>query len=860
MVWVRLFGSIFVAVRCLSALLGLFMVLAVYHVGAVLFDRPTGLVTAFILSIAPAHIIYSQEVRMYALLALCFTVLLGLFYRLGTSDSSWSRGDWIALAFGEIAAIHTHYFAFFLLFSMSVWLLPHLLAYVNEGRRRFRWWLAVQGIAFVAFLPWLPPAFSLARGHVPLCASPPQAIPFLLQNWSFLLGGHMGLYGREPAFALASKGLLGIVFLSTALLCVVEKHRREVTYLVLQGLLPLAFLFALMQLRPGFHPRYVLMLIVPLILLLARTIMTFSRHRVWGKALALLVACVWLGTTGLAAHPLLTDSYYERDDARGVVSYLEETLNSEAVVLVDNEDWALRYYFDETGLADVYIDASQAPERVETRVTSALEGRSRVALVKWHQGETDRRGLLPYLLESRGCYVDRHRLGGYTVHIWSLEGSAPSPVARDVRVRFGPLHLLEVKAQISVPANEAIPVGLVWQKAEAISVDCKVVLSLVDQKGRTLARCDEKIVDSAGRGTGDWDPGQRAVNYHTLDLRPGIAPLGYKLRVLVYHEGRLSGLDVLDEAGAPAGKHYDMGMVSLMHPLEDEHRELDREALGLQPLSPPVRVADGLYLVSHSLPASSLGAGETLSLRLEWQSRKERLPSYRPLLQLVRAGEVLAEAQSVPVYDRYPTSLWETDERVLEWRDLLVPADTELGDAQMRIRVTGEPPLHLGSVHIKDVRHLFERPSPQIEVTQPIGPFELVGYDFASLYDHIVVDKKRDKLPGVEVTAGEPISLTLYWRCEDTVSENYVVFTHLLDEQGKLIAQHDGPPMGGIRPTTGWVRGEYVIDVHQLTWSDTEYIGQAVLEVGFYEPTSGERLQTPQGESRLLLPSEIVVR
>jgi hypothetical protein len=297
-----------------------------------------------------------------------------------------------------------------------------------------------------------------------------------------------------------------------------------------------------------------------------------------------------------------------------------------------------------------------------------------------------------------------------------------------------------------------------------------------------------------------------------------------------------------------------------MRPVGDVDGELDREALGLRLLPQPARVADGLYVVSHSLPESSLGAGDTLSPRIEWQSTKDELPSYRPVLQLVRHEKVLAEAESAPVYGRYPMSLWEADERVLEWRDLVVPADTEPGDAQLRIRVADEPPVDLGSVHIKDLRHLFERPSPQIEMTQRIGPFELAGYDLVPGNEQSTVDAPRDKLPSVEVTSGEPISLTLYWHCEDEVSENYVVFTHLLDEQGKLVAQHDAPPAGGTRPTAGWLEGEYVIDAHRLTWSDAAYAGQAVLEVGFYEPTSGQRLRTPQGESRLLLPSGIVVR
>lgn len=87
--------------------------------------------------------------------------------------------DRLGLVLWEIAAIYTHYFAFFLLFSMSAWLLLRLAAQPEkEGRTRFWTWLAAQGTVLVAFLLWLSPALARARGHVALGASPPQAIPF----------------------------------------------------------------------------------------------------------------------------------------------------------------------------------------------------------------------------------------------------------------------------------------------------------------------------------------------------------------------------------------------------------------------------------------------------------------------------------------------------------------------------------------------------------------------------------------------------------------------------------------------------------------------------------------------------------
>lgn len=150
----------------------------------------------------------------------------------------------------------------------------------------------------------------------------------------------------------------------------------------------------------------------------------------------------------------------------------------------------------------------------------------------------------------------------------------------------------------------------------------------------------------------------------------------------------------------------------------------------------------------------------------------------------------------------------------------------------------------LGQVTIEGLPRSFTPPQPQIETNMPLGGFaELVGYD----------------LPPARVMAGEEIPLTLYWCATGQTSSSYVVFTHLLNRDGKLIAQHDCPPSQGKRPTTGWVEGEYITDPHRLQWLDAHYRGQASIEVGLYDPASGLRLLTRRGDSRLLLPSGIMV-
>jgi hypothetical protein len=88
---------------------------------------------------------------------------------------------------------------------------------------------------------------------------------------------------------------------------------------------------------------------------------------------------------------------------------------------------------------------------------------------------------------------------------------------------------------------------------------------------------------------------------------------------------------------------------------------------------------------------------------------------------------------------------------------------------------------------------------------------------------------------------------------------SYTVFTQLLAADGRLIAQHDGPPAENERPTPTWVGGEIIRDVHTLVFSDAGYSGPATLIVGLYDSATVTRVGTEQGQDHIVLPGDLIV-
>lgn len=141
-----------------------------------------------------------------------------------------------------------------------------------------------------------------------------------------------------------------------------------------------------------------------------------------------------------------------------------------------------------------------------------------------------------------------------------------------------------------------------------------------------------------------------------------------------------------------------------------------------------------------------------------------------------------------------------------------------------------------------------DTPAP---VTAASGEIRVQFGDFAELVSY--------SLPATEITPAEPLQLNLRWQAlQGTGTQSYLVFTHLLSDGGSLIAQHDGPPASGTRPTNTWNAGEIIEDPHPLTFYDTTYTGSARIAVGLYDPANG-RVITQTGDDYVILPVTINV-
>lgn len=115
---------------------------------------------------------------------------------------------------------------------------------------------------------------------------------------------------------------------------------------------------------------------------------------------------------------------------------------------------------------------------------------------------------------------------------------------------------------------------------------------------------------------------------------------------------------------------------------------------------------------------------------------------------------------------------------------------------------------------------------------------EPVGVTFG---DHITLVSSA--INTTTATAGAVLQLELNWQTDAPLDRRYKVFVQLLDPAGRLVAQRDSEPGGGLALTTTWEPGVTVTDRHGLALPQDLSPAHYTLIVGLYDiADSGARL------------------
>lgn len=252
--------------------------------------------------------------------------------------------------------------------------------------------------------------------------------------------------------------------------------------------------------------------------------------------------------------------------------------------------------------------------------------------------------------------------------------------------------------------------------------------------------------------------------------------------------------------------------------------------------------ANGATYLGLTAENADLRPGEAFAFTSYWRADADLTSDMLAAFRLVDPmGEANVSDHRRPREQTLPPRLWQRGEVVPDPRRLTLPANALPGAYRLQMRLLGETgivdvPLRAGDgarTGWFDVADLRVRPLGQGKpgVTLPAeavfgGELALAGYDL-----------ERDTT-GAEGT----LAVTLYWRAVAVPRADYHVSLQVQDADGRLWAQHDGPPYGGGYPTRLWQAGELVPDRHVVSLPEgSGTLGKVMVVV--YRPGDGQRLE-----------------
>ncbi len=250
-------------------------------------------------------------------------------------------------------------------------------------------------------------------------------------------------------------------------------------------------------------------------------------------------------------------------------------------------------------------------------------------------------------------------------------------------------------------------------------------------------------------------------------------------------------------------------------------------------------------LIGHDLPQRAVRPNSQLPITLYWRGLTRITEDFSLSIQLFDAAEKkVGQWDAYPGNGLYPTRLWQPGEIVVD--DYRVPLAADARGPQVgRVQV--------GMYRYATQQNLAARDPQGRAITPRLARFKIAGISDVRVENPVeYVFGEQIALVGYAlpqgIARGESVAVKLFWRARAAISDDYTVFVHLVDANGKLVAQRDAEPQRGAYPTSFWDAGEIVADGYEIAIPRDTPPGEYQVRVGLYRAADGMRLPMRGGD------------
>ncbi len=247
----------------------------------------------------------------------------------------------------------------------------------------------------------------------------------------------------------------------------------------------------------------------------------------------------------------------------------------------------------------------------------------------------------------------------------------------------------------------------------------------------------------------------------------------------------------------------------------------------------------GIRLVSYTVEPAVAVPDAWLHLTLYWEATGDPKMRADPY---VRVSLVAEDGQQLDTRSFWPNAntspiVWTADQIVVSRQPLYFPSMGSTGSVMIEIALTDGPDGRTLPV-LNPLAYELNSEATVIATLPAVGSLtevrpEAIVYPRSEQIGNVIGLAGYDLAPWPP-EAGRSLIVTLFWQVFSTPPADLTVFVHLLDEQGQLVAQFDGPPGGGSLPTSSWSPGQLWMDSYPILLPHDLPAGQYQIRVGMY--------------------------
>ncbi len=418
-------------------------------------------------------------------------------------------------------------------------------------------------------------------------------------------------------------------------------------------------------------------------------------------------------------------------------------------------------------------------------------------------------------------------------------------VSDDFDVNFGgALHLIggDIPRR-TVKAGQTLEFSLYWQLYQPTTSDFSIKTDVVSARGVAFGQYDTAHPNGIFP-TSRFTPTDYLLDERHVAIAADAPPGEYQVKASVYHNGEPGNrLTVLDRQGAPIGTTYEATAITLFT-VTVERPDQPAALEQVRPATVVSRpVSAGVVLIGHSLPAQlDLHVGDNFSLDTYWHATQTPQGDAQACFDLLSATQRVALTCEAPV-PGLPTSQWRAGDVWHSTQAMRIPPALSGGAYSLTLKTDDVAGIFISRLNISAPERTYALPTGVLSQTNHFAN----GISLAAYIPQ-----------SGSVHAGQVLTVSLYWRTDQEINARLKVFVHLLDAQDNRVAGNDQTP-GDVRPTTDWVPGEYISDVHAFALPGDLPAGDYRLLVGLYDEGNLKRVPLDDGQPALTLEVPVTV-